>query len=123
LVRQLEFALFDLELHTLKKDAPTIADVRHVLTQARAATRVTPIAPHDRFECGFAHIFGGGYAAGYYSYLWGEVMARDGFAAFTAGDKLNTAAGRDLATTVLAGGASRPARELYRAFRGHDPDP
>jgi oligopeptidase A len=123
LVRQLEFALFDLKLHTLDNDTPTIADVRHVLRDAREATRVTPIAQYDRFECGFAHIFGGGYAAGYYSYLWAEVMARDGFAAFTVGDDLNIAAGHALASTVLASGGSRPARELYRAFRGHDPDP
>jgi len=123
LVRQLEFALFDIEIHTLPKDVPDIGDVRRVLEQVRKAVRVTPLSEKDRFECGFAHIFGGGYAAGYYSYLWAEVMARDGFAAFTRKGTLDFGAGRRLAETVLANGSSRPARELYKAFRGRDPDP
>ena len=123
LVRQLEFALFDIEIHTLLKDEPTIGDVRRVLDGVRKAVRVTPLSEKDRFECGFAHIFGGGYAAGYYSYLWAEVMARDGFAAFIRKGKLDFGAGRRLAETVLANGSSRPARELYKAFRGRDPDP
>jgi oligopeptidase A len=123
LVRQLEFALFDLELHRLENPAPTITDVRALLAKVRAEVRVTPLSPLDRFECGFAHIFGGGYAAGYYSYLWAELMARDGFAAFVEGDRISPAAGTRLADTVLACGGSRPARELYRAFRGRDPRP
>lgn len=123
LVRQLEFALFDIELHTLKKDAPTMANVRRVLNAVRGEVRVTPVSELDRFECGFAHIFNDGYAAGYYSYLWAEVMARDGFAAFTHDGELNFETGRRLADTVLANGGSRPARELYRVFRGRDPDP
>lgn len=123
LVRQLEFALFDIEIHTLDEDAPAIADVRRVLGRVREAVRVTPLSELDRFECGFAHIFGGGYAAGYYSYLWAEVMARDGFSAFVTDGKLDFGAGRRLADTVLANGGSRPARELYKAFRGRDPDP
>lgn len=123
LVRQLEFGLFDMELHCLEAQTPSIDDVRRVLTSVRREVRVTPVSPLDRTECGFAHIFGGGYAAGYYSYLWAEVMARDGFAAFVGADGLDRSAGRRLAETVLAGGGSRPARELYRAFRGHDPDP
>ncbi|MGH8273616.1 MAG: M3 family metallopeptidase, partial [Gammaproteobacteria bacterium] len=123
LVRQLEFALFDIELHTLENDAPTMADVRRVLDEVRKEVRVTPVSDLDRFECGFAHIFGGGYAAGYYSYLWAEVMARDGFAAFTHEGELNFGTGRRLAETFLAGGGSQPARDLYRAFRGRDPDP
>lgn len=123
LVRQLEFALFDIELHTLNENAPTIADVRRVLDGVRKEVRVTPLSDQDRFECGFSHIFAGGYAAGYYSYLWAEVMARDGFAAFVHDGALDFSAGRRLADTVLASGGSRPARELYQAFRGHDPDP
>jgi oligopeptidase A len=123
LIRQIEFALFDIELHTLKNDAPTIADVRRVLETVRREVRVTPVCALDRFECGFAHIFNDGYAAGYYSYLWAEIMARDGFAAFADGQALDFAAGRSLAETVLAGGGSRPAAALFRAFRGRDPDP
>lgn len=123
LMRQLEFALFDLELHTLETPAPTIDDVRRVLAEVRASVRVTPVSELDRFECGFSHIFGGGYAAGYYSYLWAEVMARDGFSAFVLDGKLDFGTGHRLADTVLANGGSRPARELYRAFRGRDPDP
>ena len=123
LVRQLEFALFDLELHTLETPAPSIDEVRRVLAEVRASVRVTPVSELDRFECGFSHIFAGGYAAGYYSYLWAEVMARDGFSAFVRDGELDFDAGRRLADTVLAGGGSRPARELYKAFRGRDPDP
>ncbi|MGH8427007.1 MAG: M3 family metallopeptidase [Gammaproteobacteria bacterium] len=123
LVRQLEFALFDLELHTLAVSAPDIADVRRTLADVRKEVRVTPLSQLDRTECSFAHIFAGSYAAGYYSYLWAEVMARDGFATFANGKQLNPEAGKLLARTVLAFGGSRSARELYRAFRGHDPDP
>ncbi|MGH8225492.1 MAG: M3 family metallopeptidase [Gammaproteobacteria bacterium] len=123
LVRQLEFSLFDLELHALDTATPSIGDVRRVLTDVRKTIRVTPVSELDHFECGFAHIFNDGYAAGYYSYLWAEVMARDGFTAFVQNGELESATGRRLADTVLAGGGSRPARELYRAFRGHDPDP
>ena len=123
LVRQLEFSLFDLKLHTLDTATPSIADVRRVLADARKTIRVTPTSALDRFECGFAHIFNDGYAAGYYSYLWAEVMARDGFTAFTKNNELKFETGRRLADTVLAGGGSRPARDLYHAFRGHDPDP
>ncbi|MGH8128544.1 MAG: M3 family metallopeptidase [Gammaproteobacteria bacterium] len=123
IVRQLEFALFDLELHTLDKATPSITDVRQVLSEVRQSVRVTPVAKLDRFECGFAHIFNDGYAAGYYSYLWAEVMARDGFDAFTHNGQLNFETGQRLATTVLAGGGSQPARDLYRAFRGRDPEP
>ncbi|HET7369861.1 MAG TPA: M3 family metallopeptidase [Gammaproteobacteria bacterium] len=123
LVRQLEFAIFDLELHRLDNPAPTIAEVRELLAAARQQVRVTPVSPLDRFECSFAHIFAGGYAAGYYSYLWAELMARDGFEAFEDGERLDEQAGVRLAETVLAFGGSRPARELYRAFRGRDPQP
>ena len=123
LVRQLEFALFDIELHTRDDEAPSIGDVRRVLDRVRGDVRVTPVSQADRFECGFGHIFGGGYAAGYYSYLWAEVMARDGFAAFVRDGELDFGTGRRLAETFLANGSSRPARELYKAFRGHDPDP
>ncbi|MGH8161783.1 MAG: M3 family metallopeptidase [Gammaproteobacteria bacterium] len=123
LTRQLEFALFDLELHRLDLASPSIIDVRRVLADVRRETRVTPISPLDRMECNFAHIFGGGYAAGYYGYLWAEVMARDGFAAFVDGAGLNHEAGQRLARTVLARGGSLPARELYREFRGRDADP
>ncbi len=123
LVRQLEFALFDIGIHTLHKEAPKIGDVRRVLDGVRREVRVTPVSNLDRFECNFSHVCGGGYAAGYYSYLWAEVMARDGFAAFVRNGHLDFKAGRRLADTVLAEGGSRPARELYKAFRGRDPDP
>ncbi|MDN5864925.1 MAG: M3 family metallopeptidase [Gammaproteobacteria bacterium] len=123
LVRQLEFALFDLELHRLAQPATDIGEVRRVLGSVRQEVRVTPVADCDRFECGFSHIFAGGYAAGYYSYLWAEVMARDGFAAFTNGADLCADAGQRLAATTYADGGSRPARELFHDFRDRDPDP
>jgi oligopeptidase A len=122
LMRQLEFARFDLELHILNKPAASIAEVRQTLARVRREVRITPTSPLDRMECGFAHIFGGGYAAGYYGYLWAEVMARDGFAAFVSEQGFHPEAGGRLADSVLVAGGSRPARTLYRAFRGRDPD-
>ena len=83
---------------------------------------VRPPAWH-RFPNSFAHIFAGGYAAGYYSYLWAELLAADGFAAFVEAGTVDRATGDRLRETVLSQGAVRPAIELFRAFRGRDPDP
>lgn len=123
LMRQLEFALFDIELH--RRDPAKLGPdpAGRTLAEVRREVRVAPLSPLDRSASSFTHVFGGGYAAGYYGYLWAEVMARDGFAAFVEGERLLPAAGRRLRREVLAVGGSRPARESYRAFRGRDPDP
>ncbi|WP_242414287.1 M3 family metallopeptidase [Sphingomonas panni] len=119
LVRQIEFAMFDLLLHlgTQGDDPMTVIEAMR-----DEVAVVRPPAWH-RFPHAFAHIFAGGYAAGYYSYLWAELLAADGFAAFAEAGTLDRATGDRLRETVLSQGAVRPAIELFRAFRGRDPDP
>lgn len=126
MLRQLYFGLTDLELHHrfVPGENETAFDV-----QRRVAERTTviPPLPEDRFLCSFSHIFGGGYAAGYYSYKWAEVLSADAFAAFEeAGlDDATTRSkiGRRFRDTVLARGGSQAPGEVYRDFRGRDPDP
>jgi oligopeptidase A len=118
-VRQLEFALFDLKLHS-GTPRPFMA----VLKEARQQTAVLPAPEWNRFPCCFSHIFAGGYAAGYYSYLWAEVLAADAFALFTeSGDVLNAELGSRFRQEVLAVGGSRPAMQSFTAFRGRVPKP
>lgn len=116
LVRQLEFALFDLELHRAGA-APEIATV---LQTVRRQVAVAPVPAYNRFAHSFTHVFGGGYAAGYYSYLWAEVLAADAYTAFRG--PFDTMAGRRFLAEILARGGSRPALESFRAYRGRDPD-
>jgi oligopeptidase A len=118
-VRQLEFALFDLLLHlgTMGSDPMEVIDaVRDEVAVMR------PPAWH-RFPHAFSHIFAGGYAAGYYSYLWAEVLAADGFLRFAEAGLVDRATGTALREEVLSRGATRPAADSFRAFRGRDPDP
>ncbi|WP_294320251.1 M3 family metallopeptidase [uncultured Sphingomonas sp.] len=119
LVRQIEFAMFDLLLHLGTEGDDPMAVIEAVRDEVSV---VRPPAWH-RFPHAFAHIFAGGYAAGYYSYLWAELLAADGFAAFAEAGTVDRATGDRLRETVLSQGAVRPAIELFRAFRGRDPDP
>ena len=124
MLRQVAFALLDLELHHRWDPAgsETPFDVQRRLA---ARTSVVPPLPEDRFLCGFNHIFAGGYAAGYYSYKWAEVLSADAFGAFEeAGldDRAAVAAtGRRYRDTVLALGGSRPPMEVFESFRGRAP--
>ncbi len=119
--RQVYFATLDLELH----NGP-IADFLAV--QRRVAAESSPLPPlaEDRFLCSFGHIFAGGYAAGYYSYKWAEVLSADAFAAFEEAGlddpEAVAATGRRFRETVLALGGSRPPSEVFEAFRGRGPD-
>lgn len=119
-VRQVELALVDLSLYRMPE-----TDVRtpeEVLAEVRARVRVTPVYPDDRFLNGFQHIFGGGYAAGYYSYKWAEVIAADVFEAFKeSGDVCSPEVGQRFLSTVLARGAARPFMESFVDFRGRTP--
>nr|WP_183611885.1 M3 family metallopeptidase [Novosphingobium hassiacum] len=118
-VRQVEFALLDLLLHlgTLGSDPMEVAEaVRDEVAVVR------PPAWH-RFPHAFSHIFAGGYAAGYYSYLWAEVLAADGFQRFAETGLINRSTAAALRDEILSRGASRPALESFRAFRGRDADP
>ncbi len=123
LVRQLEFALFDLRLHSefdpVRGDAAALAALGNEVRSEVAV--VFPPAEH-RGANSFTHIFSGGYAAGYYSYLWAEVLSADCFAAFEeSGDVMAPAQGMRFLDTILAVGGSRPAMESFVEFRGRGP--
>ena len=116
LMRQLEFAFFDLLLHTGKPLA-------QALKEAQAQTQILAIPDYNRFHCGFSHIFAGGYAAGYYSYLWAEVLAADAFLMFEeSGEHINPTLGEKFRREILAVGGGRPAMESFIAFRGRKPE-
>ncbi len=121
LIRQLEFALFDLRLH-LEYDANKQGRVQSLLDKIRAQVSVIKPPSFNRFQHSFGHIFAGGYAAGYYSYLWADVLASDAFAKFEEDGLFNTQTGHQFLNTVLAQGSSRHAIEIFKEFRGRDPD-
>jgi oligopeptidase A len=118
-VRQLEFALFDLRLHR-DYDPARGARVLETLDQVRRAVSVLIPPAFNRMPNSFAHVFAGGYAAGYYSYKWAEVLSADAFAAFTE-TSFAPATGIRFRDTVLAQGGSRDAMDLFVEFRGRKP--
>lgn len=121
-LRQIEFALFDMLLHTEHDPAQ---DVMPLLDLVRAEVAVLQPPAWSRTAHTFSHIFAGGYAAGYYSYKWAEVLSADAYAAFeeTAGNKglPNVETGRKYRHAILEAGGSRPAMESFKAFRGREP--
>lgn len=120
-VRQLEFALFDFRLHMA--DAPTTDDMMALLRTVHDDVAVLPMPDWHRFPMAFSHIFAGGYAAGYYSYKWAELMAADAFGAFEEAGVFDAATGARFRDTVLAQGGSRPIMDVYTDFRGREPKP
>ncbi|SBS29615.1 Oligopeptidase A [Marinomonas aquimarina] len=118
MVRQLEFSLFDFRLHREYKDGIKAQDV---LDEVRSQVAVTVPPAFNRFQNSFSHIFAGGYAAGYYSYKWAEVLSADAFSKFEEDGIFNTETGAHFRDTILANGGSRPAAELFEAFRGREP--
>jgi oligopeptidase A len=118
-VRQLEFAIFDMRLHA--GFDPGKDDVLALLDEVRRDVAVLPAPAYQRFPHQFSHIFAGGYAAGYYSYKWAEVLSADAFGAFEEEGVLNPAVGERFRREVLASGGSRPAIESFIAFRGRKP--
>lgn len=122
LMRQLEFALCDLRLH-LEYDPAQPVDPRTVLAEVREQIAVIAVPEWNRFLNSFAHIFGGGYSAGYYSYLWAEELAADAWQAFRERGVFSAEAGHAFRKEILAVGSSRPALESFIAFRGRPPEP
>ncbi|KNA16108.1 hypothetical protein SOVF_092170, partial [Spinacia oleracea] len=122
----LKFASLDLELHTryVPGGSESIYDVDQRISKR---TQIIPPLPEDRFLCGFSHIFAGGYAAGYYSYKWAEVLSADAFSAFEdAGlddDKAVIETGRRFRETILALGGGKAPLEVFVEFRGREPSP
>jgi oligopeptidase A len=121
-VRQIEFSLFDMLLHTSHDPA---LDLMPVLNQVRAEVAVLQAPAWSRTAHTFSHIFAGGYAAGYYSYKWAEVLSADAYAAFeetASADGLpNVETGKKYRQAILEAGGSRPALESFKAFRGREP--
>ncbi|SEM56181.1 oligopeptidase A [Luteibacter sp. UNCMF331Sha3.1] len=122
LVRQLEFGLFDFRLH-LEYDPAKGANALGVLEDVRREVAVMHPPAWQRFPHAFTHIFAGGYSAGYYSYLWAEVLSADAFEAFKEAGVLDRATGQRFRKEVLAVGATRPALASFTAFRGRGPEP
>ncbi|WP_114152133.1 M3 family metallopeptidase [Chromobacterium haemolyticum] len=118
-VRQLEFALFDLQLYSVF-DADK-GDWLALLDEVRREVAVNFPPAYNRFPNSFSHIFAGGYSAGYYSYKWAEVLSADAYAAFEEAGGANPDTGKRFWDEILAVGGSRPALESFRAFRGRDP--
>lgn len=120
-VRQLEFALFDFRLHVeYSGDDP--GGIQSILDEVRDEVAVVPAPDFNRFQHGFGHIFGGGYAAGYYSYKWAEVLSADAFARFADEGIFNRQTGERFLESILERGGSRDAMELFVDFRGREPD-
>ena len=119
-VRQLEFAMFDFKLHQLA--GPFNSDlVSQVMEDVRALTSVYDVPSSNRFANGFSHIFAGGYAAGYYSYKWAEVLSADVFSVFAETGVFNQATGEAFLNKVLSRGGSDDASVLFEAFMGREP--
>jgi len=117
MLRQIEFSLFDFRIHQeYEADKNTL--VNDVLADVRTKTNIIPIAPYNRFQHSFSHIFGGGYAAGYYSYSWAEVLSSDAFSRFEEEGVFNPETGKDFLRFILEAGSSQNAAEAYKAFRG-----
>jgi oligopeptidase A len=120
MLRQVEFALFDMLLHDGRSE-PSAEAVLEVLRLVREEVAVVVPPPWNRFPHSFSHIFAGGYAAGYYSYKWAEVLSADAYALFEENGVLDATTGQRFWREVLGVGGSRPALESFKAFRGREP--
>ena len=119
-VRQLEFAIFDMRLHS-DFDPDGQKTPLQLADEVRRGVAVLFPPAYNRFPNSFSHIFGGGYAAGYYSYKWAEVLSADAYSMFEENGVLNASVGNRFREEILAAGGSRPALESFVAFRGRKP--
>ncbi|PPE67042.1 M3 family metallopeptidase [Caldimonas caldifontis] len=117
-LRQIEFSLFDMRLHA---EPGSEANIQKVIDEVRAEVAVFPPPAFNRMQHSFSHIFAGGYAAGYYSYKWAEVLSADAYSAFEEAGVLDVETGRRYRQEILEAGGSRPAEESFTAFRGREP--
>ncbi len=120
MARQLEFALFDLRLHS-EWDGAGGKSVQQFIDEVRNTVAVCIPPSFNRFQHSFSHIFAGGYAAGYYSYKWAEVLSADAFSRFEEEGIFNRKTGDAFRTNILEAGGSKDAMELFVAFRGREP--
>lgn len=120
MLRQLEFATFDFSIHQ-QYNPSSPEDVLTTLKKIREKISVIPTTDYNRFPNSFSHIFAGGYAAGYYSYKWAEVLSSDAFARFEEEGIFSETVGKDFLNEILCRGSSRKALESFIAFRGREP--
>jgi len=120
MLRQLEFAIFDMRLHS-DFDPAAGRTALELLSEVRQRVAVLQPPAYNRFPNNFSHIFAGGYAAGYYSYKWAEVLSADAYSFFEENGVLDARSGQRFRDEILAVGGSRPAAESFRAFRGREP--
>jgi len=121
MVRQLEFALFDFRIHA-EYDPAQGARVQEILDEVRAEVAVIKPPTYHRFQHGFTHIFAGGYAAGYYSYKWAEVLSSDAFSKFEETGIFNRQTGLEFLQAILEPGGARDPMDLFMEFRGRKPE-
>jgi oligopeptidase A len=120
MLRQLEFALFDFHIH-LDYEATKGARIQEILDEVRKQVAVVKTPSFNRFQHSFSHIFAGGYAAGYYSYKWAEVLSSDAFAKFEETGIFNHETGKQFMQAILEQGGTREPMELFTLFRGREP--
>jgi len=120
MLRQLEFSLFDFSLHENFVAGQT--NVQQWLDKVREEVAVLIPPSFNRFQNSFGHIFAGGYAAGYYSYKWAEVLSSDAFSRFEEEGIFNQQTGHDFLTNILEMGGSKEPMEMFVAFRGREPE-
>lgn len=120
MMRQIEFALFDMLLHW-QYDAENPQSIQQVLDEVRSKVAVYSVPSINRFQHGFSHIFAGGYAAGYYSYKWAEVLSADAFSRFEQEGVFNAETGISFVKEILQMGGSREPMELFKNFMGREP--
>ncbi|MHA6313042.1 MULTISPECIES: oligopeptidase A [Pantoea] len=120
ILRQLEFGLFDFRLHT-EFDPTKGAQILETLREVKSRVAVVPSPEWGRFPHAFSHIFAGGYAAGYYSYLWADVLAADAYSRFEEEGIFNRETGQSFLDNILTRGGSEEPMELFKRFRGREP--
>ena len=120
MLRQVEFSLFDLKLH-IAEPPKSADDIQSLIENVRKQVSVVPSPAFNRFQHSFSHIFAGGYAAGYYSYKWAEVLSADAFSLFEENGVMDKATGERFLNEILERGGSAEPMELFKAFRGREP--
>jgi oligopeptidase A len=120
MVRQIIFAVFDFRIH-IEFDSTQTGQIQKILDEVREKLSVMPTPAFNRFQNSFTHIFSGGYAAGYYSYKWAEVLASDAFSKFEETGIFNSKTGAEFLHNILETGGAEEPMDLFIKFRGRAP--
>jgi oligopeptidase A len=118
MLRQIEFALFDIKIH---KKPYSKQDIQKILDSVRKRTSIIKPPKYNKFQCSFTHIFAGGYASGYYSYKWAEVLSSDAFYKFKKDGIFNKKTAQSFLKNVLQSGGSKSMRENFKTFMKREP--